>query len=122
MKADSLDDLAAAFGQWRSNKRHVRERVPDDLWERALSATRIHGTGAVARATKLEHQRLVERAPKASTTPPVVPAFSRISLTAPLAGPCPIVEVETPTGLKLRFFAQTPETLNLLSSLCRGAS
>lgn len=123
MEADSLDELVAAFGQWRRKKRHVRERVPDELLEQAIRATHVHGLGAVARATKLDPDRLVEGEQKEDTRREDVPAFSRISITAPSAAPCPIAEVEIPTGLKLRIFALTPETLNLLSSLCgsRGA-
>ncbi|MFQ5592193.1 MAG: hypothetical protein ACE5HE_13605 [Phycisphaerae bacterium] len=118
MKVDSLDELTAAFDRWRRKKRHVRERVPGELWERALWATRVHGTSAVARATKLERSRLVERDKKASKSSAAVAAFSRLSITAPSAGTYPIAEVETATGLKLRIFTQTQETLSVLSSLC----
>jgi hypothetical protein len=119
MKVDSLDELTAAFDRWRRKKRHVRERVPGELWERALSATRVHGTSAVARATKLEGSRLVKRGRKANKkSGAAVPAFSRLSITAPSAGSYPIAEVETATGLKLRIFTQTQETLSVLSSLC----
>jgi hypothetical protein len=46
------------------------------------------------------------------------PVFSRLEIPAPSATPCPIAEVETVTGLKLRIFTPTQEMLGLLSSLC----
>lgn len=123
MKEYSLDELAAAFGRWRRKKRHIRERVPDELWEQALGATHIHGTKAVARATRIEQYRLVERDKKANTKRATMPTFTRLSITAPSATTYPIAEVETTTGLRLRVFVQTQEMLSLLSSLCgnRGA-
>jgi hypothetical protein len=114
-KVDSLDELRAAFNRWRRKKRHVRERVPDELWARALQAAHVYGTNAVARATKIENARLRGKQSKGSAS---VPAFTCLDIAAPAAATHPIAEVETTTGLKLRIFAQTPETLGLLSSLC----
>jgi len=124
MNEESLKELAAAFERWRKNKRMSREPVPKALWEQAIRATSEHGTQAVARATEVQHSRIVERINKASNCSGVVPAYSRISIEAPsvpqsaTATRCPIAEVETAGGLKLRVFEQTQEILNLLSSLC----
>ena len=118
MKVESLDELKAAFAGWRVRKRHVREQVPDELWERVLKASRVHGTNAVARATKLERSRIEGRAKKEKRgIHEAIPAFSQLSITESASTTRPIVEVETATGLKLRFFEQTQETINLLSSL-----
>ena len=118
MKVESLDELSAAFGRWRRNKRYIREQVPQELWERSLRSAQVYGTSAVARATRVEHSRLVERAKKSKTKHTDVPAFSQLSITAPSAKRCPIAEVETATGVKLRVFVETDETLSLLLSLC----
>jgi hypothetical protein len=123
MNTETLDELAAAFGQWRRKKQYIRERVPQELWERALRAAGVYGTGAVARATRVEHARLIERYKKAKTKQRDVPGYSRLSITAPSAMGCPIAEVETVTGVKLRVFVETDETLSLLTSLCgRGGA
>jgi len=119
MKVDSLNELKAAFDRWRSKKRYIRERVPDELWERALRASNVHGMTGVARATKIELSRLSERGKRSKTCrASAVATFSRLEIPAPSTTPCPIAEVETATGLKLRVFVQTRETLSLLSSLC----
>ncbi len=62
MKVETLEELKAAFCDWRSKKRHLREPVPSDLRERAHRAIDVYGVGVVAMATKLDQIRLkVER-------------------------------------------------------------
>ena len=47
-----------------------------------------------------------------------LPTYSRLELAAPAAATArPFAEVEMPTGLKVRLFTETGETLGLLSSL-----
>ena len=121
MNEKSLDRLKAAFDDWRSKKRHLREAVPGALLARARRAAQHHGPAAVARVTKVDRARLRTARGSRRPGPPVVaqlPAFSRLELTAPATAMQPFAEVETATGAKLRFFAQTDELLGLLSSLC----
>jgi hypothetical protein len=124
VRIDSVNELKLAFEVWRSKKRHVRETVPAELLARARRAISVHGLGAVARATKLERQRLkgkrvdgrtAER--KVAVVTPM-PSFSRMELSAPSVAAHAFAELEMSTGVKLRLFSQSPETLGLLSSLC----
>lgn len=119
--SELLDDLKTAVDAWRSAKRHPTERIPEDLWQRALRAIPVHGVSAVVAATKFDASRLSSRHRNGDRSSPsngeaVVPAFSRLELPPPQN--CPIAEVETPTGLKLRVFVASRETVGLLSSLC----
>lgn len=129
MKIDSLDELKAAFSEWRRKKAHVRERVPEELRARALRASQQHGVTAVVGVTRVERTRLFRATPAARRRrrasaepkglPMSVPTFSRLELSAPSAArPRPIAEVETTSGVTLRVFEQTPETLGLLSAAC----
>lgn len=121
MNEKSLDGLKAAFDDWRSKKRHPREAIPGALLARARRAARHHGPAAVARVTKVDRARLRTARASRRPGPSVVarpPAYSRMELTAPSMAVQPFAEVETATGVKLRFFAQTDELLGLLSSLC----
>lgn len=130
MKVDSLDELKAAFSEWRRKKVHVRERVPEELRARALRASQRHGVTAVVGVTRVERTRLFRTTPvrrgkrRAPSTEPKglpssVPTFSRLELSAPSTQrPRPIAEVETTSGVTLRVFEQTPETLGLLSAAC----
>lgn len=121
MRVDSVAELRVAFEVWRSKKRYATEKVPGELVARARRAIGVHGVKEVARATGLERQRLRGTpAGGGREVAPVVavPSFSRVELAAPAGASRPFAEVETPTGLKLRLFAQTQEALGLLSSLC----
>lgn len=140
MAVDSLGKLETAFHRWRLKKRHVRERVPVELMDRALRSAAFHGVRAVALAAQLDQTRLGERvaadgkserkaarrsarsgagskAGKTGRKTARTPAFSRIEVPVSLSAPRPLAEAETPAGLKLRVFAITPETLGLLAAL-----
>jgi hypothetical protein len=119
VKADSLEELSAAFGEWRSKKRYPREAMPQELVERARRAARVHGRGPVARALKIDSGRLRgasgfgEKARSVAASP----SYSRLELVASASGR-PFAELEMPSGTKLRFYSQTQETLGLLASVC----
>ena len=120
MQGDSLDKLKAAFEEWRSRKRHPREAIPADLLDRARRAVSVHGSMAVWRATNVGRSRLTagRRSPsKATPSRRRVPAYSRVEI-APPAIDRPFAEVVTPTGVKLRLFAESGEAFAWLSSLC----
>jgi hypothetical protein len=119
-----LKDLKDAFDAWRSGKRHVREAVPADLMARACVAARRHGPAAVSRATKVQRGRLVVGRTKGGQggagAASIVPAYSRVEVVAPAPaspGVRAFAEVETPSGLKVRLFAETGGALGLLSAL-----
>ena len=119
MDGESLAALKAAYQEWRSSKRHVREAVPAALLQRARAAAERHGPAAVARATKVAQGRLESdrsRGGKGRVPGTRVPVYSRLELAAP-ATARPFAEVEMPTGLRIRLFTDTGEALGLLSSL-----
>lgn len=120
MAIDTLDELKAAFQLWRQTKRFRREATPQALLDRARRAVNVHGLNAVHKATKLERYRLepIVKTPKAKAPTSEAATFSRISMTAPLVSSSPLVEVEALSGLKLKVFSFTPETVGFLSSLC----
>lgn len=110
MKVDSPSELETAFSRWRQSKRHVREAVPKALLERARRAIGVHGAKAVVGATKLERSRLLggmkgedAARKRRRARREAIPAFSRFELEAPSTSSRPIVEVETPAGVKLPF-------------------
>ena len=120
MEGESLAGLRAAFGEWRSRKRHLREAIPSDLLERACVAARAHGPAAVARATKVSRGRLKTggRSCRGRLAPArSLPTFTRLEIAAPAGTARPFAEVELPSGVKIRLFTQTHEALGLLTSL-----
>jgi hypothetical protein len=128
MKIDSLSELKGAFAVWRRGKRHAREAVPDELTERARRAVEVHGVKEVVRAIRVERARLFRgsrgkvsaatQSTPAAAVVPALPAFTRLELTRPVVGAQPVVELETPTGIKLRVFVESRAMLGLVASLC----
>jgi len=121
MDVESLAELTAAFERWRRRKRYPREAIPEELLKIARTAVRCHGLSAVARATKVDRDRLETGEPRQRPRRPSaagMPPFTRLEIHAPAVAVPPFAEVETATGLKLRLFTQTDQVLELLSSLC----
>lgn len=129
MAEESLAGLREAFNAWRSRKRHAREAVPSDLMTRARAAAQHHGPAAVFRATRVSRGRLVvvrtergQRRAGAAVAASIVPAYSRVEVAPPAAAVPPstttaFAEVETRSGLRVRFFSETGGALGLLSTL-----
>ncbi|MGQ0505919.1 MAG: hypothetical protein ACT4TC_11450 [Myxococcaceae bacterium] len=121
---DSLEELSAAFAQWRSTKKHAREVTPADLVERARRGVDAHGEGKVARAAGIDRERLRgtrgqprKSGPSGATA---APAYSRIDIVAAGGAGRPFAELELPNGVKLRLFSPSPEALGVVSAVCCG--
>jgi hypothetical protein len=127
MKVDSLEELESAFAQWRSGKKYAREPMPEELRGRAQRAAKKHGAKAVVRVTRVDRGRLFRtrsgrtkgaRSAKPKGVKESVPAFSRLTLSAPSApSPRPLAEVER-SGVTLRVFEPTTEMMGLLRAAC----
>jgi hypothetical protein len=140
MAINSLDKLEFRFNTWRQQKQSSRESIPGNLVNQARRATAVHGVTAVMRATKIGHYHLVDKrgsqldglpvcksnkgkASRASIKEGIEvkpaatkPFYSRLEVEVPQATISPLIEVETPAGLKIKFFSLTPETVGLLST------
>jgi hypothetical protein len=46
------------------------------------------------------------------------PSYTRVELAAPASAVRPFAEVELPSGVKLRLFSGSSETMGLLSTVC----
>ena len=131
MKVDSLEELESAFAEWRRGKHYAREPMPEELRARAQRATKTHGVKAVVGVTRVDRGRLFRTRPgrpkvasasvrsgKRKEVKESMPAFSRVTLSAPSApSPRPIAEVEK-SGVTLRVFEETPEMMGLLRAAC----
>lgn len=120
MTVDSLEQLNEAFSEWRTRKRHLREEIPAELLRRARQTARAYGVNRVAREVKVDRRRL--EGPRAGDGrgrgPAATPSYSRVELRGTERPPGAFAELEMPSGIKLRFYSQTPETMELLSLVC----
>ena len=129
MKVDSLEELTAAFDEWRGKKKHPREAIPQELVERARRTARVHGARCVTQAMKLDSRRLrgLKAARGASKPGRVergahvpVPGYSRGELAGTVGVGRPLAELEMASGVKARVYAATEEMMSLVSQVCAG--
>ncbi len=122
MANNSLQKLSAAFRQWRRAKHYRSEPAPERLVARARRAVSIYGFAEVVKATGLVRSQIDKDAPKRKVKRSVssMPTFSRVEIGTPhIETRCPLAEAETSDGVKLRIFSVTPETIELMSTICR---
>lgn len=119
MRVDSLERLSAAVAGWRREKKHKREKMPDELLRRVRQAARAHGLNTIVRAMRVDRRRLEGASAEAGgKSPESAPAYSRVEF-AGLGGSAPaFAELELPSGAKLRFYSDSPQTLGLLAQVC----
>lgn len=125
MIVESVEQLKLAFDAWRRTKKYSHESVPDVLAARACRSARVHGVGAVAKATKMTYGRLragTELTDHGKVTATLGPSYSRVEVMAPPSSIPPVVEIEMVSGLKVRAFVISPETVGFLSSFCVARS
>jgi hypothetical protein len=88
-----LDQLAAQFAHWRQTRTHPSERIPHELWERAVA---LAATVPPARVAKQVRVRLIDLKKRMATRAEGAPALSPLPLgfvEVPAAPACP-----PPTG------------------------
>ena len=80
-----LAETAAAFAQWRSSVPRPSP-IPAELWSQAVELATTRGVSPVARALKLDYNRLKQRLKAGVPAPvPEPPAFVELSLGLPVA-------------------------------------
>jgi hypothetical protein len=53
-----LLELKARFETWRTNRKYVREPIPDELWKAAAELSRCYPPSLVGRVLKLDPSKL----------------------------------------------------------------
>jgi hypothetical protein len=119
---ESLERLSAAVVEWRTGKKHEREKWPEALLKRARRAAKTHGVNPVVRALKVDRRRLegaeTATGEERSPGPVTAPAYSRVEMPGLATSARPFAELELPSGVKLRLYSASQETMGLLSSVC----
>ena len=78
----TLEEVQARFTTWRCNPNRTR-RIPDELWDAAVSLCAEHSVCKVSRALRLDYNALRERSLRSEETP-APPAFVELG---PFWGP-----------------------------------
>ena len=122
--ADLLE-LKARFETWRTNRKYVREPIPDELWNAAADLSRRYPPSLVGRVLKLDPSRLkkllIKRSARTSVRKKPQAAFFQLptEIALPDVGsPLPQsptscrLQIERPDGARLTL---TLPSLNLAS-------
>jgi hypothetical protein len=122
--ADLLE-LKARFETWRTNRKYVREPIPEELWNAAAGLSRRYPPSLVGRVLKIDSSRLkkllIKRSPRTSNrkTPlatffqlPAEIALPEVGSPLPQSTPGCRLQIERPDGSRLTL---TLPSLDLVS-------
>lgn len=119
-----LDELASAFAQWRHTRPHIREPIPQHLWDQAIALCEQVPIRQLSQRLRLSASdlRTRRRLQQSQTAPPSKPPITLIDV--PLSSPSPLpppsavtVELERPDGARLRLhYPEPPELTPLVQS------
>jgi hypothetical protein len=105
-KTSSLDAVKSRFKEFRSNRKSIRERIPDELWSMAIELSKKQGLSRVAKELGLSPTDLRKRITKAKTRHEnldiVKVAPIHIVNQAKQPRTQISVEIENPNGARLR--------------------
>ena len=111
--------------QWRERHR-PRARIPEELWREAAELARAQGVNRTARALRLDYYSLKKRAAAAAGSGERGPQFVEILPGGmPAARPECLIEVEDPSGAKMRIRLQggdLPDLAALIGVFREGRS
>jgi len=119
--------VRARLDRWRQ-RRPRRLRIPDALWRAATALARQHGAGKIARILRLDYyglrRRVTAGGERSQSSRQARPAFVELLSTVPTPGYECLVELEAPSGarmrIQLRGAASTPDLAALSQSFWDG--
>jgi hypothetical protein len=127
--ADLLE-LKARFETWRTNRKYLREPIPDELWNAAAEFSRRYPPSLVGRVLKIDPSRLkkflLKRSPHTSARKKPQATFFRLptGIVLPEVGsPLPPIQtgcrlqIERPDGSRLTLTLPSLD-LVFISRLC----
>ena len=114
-----LDHVRDRLDSWRRTS-GTRRRIPEDLWEEVAQLARAHGVHQVARALRLNYERVKRRASSSAgrlQSRKARPAFLELELAQPASNSGCVIELGDPKGARMtiRLPAEAPVDLGALA-------
>jgi hypothetical protein len=111
---DELTQLANRFAHWRQSRATRRARIPQALWDQAVSLTAVLPTSRVAKRLGLCPNDLKKRcgAPPATPAPEALPtslSFVEVSAASSWLATSAEVELHKPDGTRMRIAYHEPQ-------------
>jgi len=119
-----LDELASAFAHWRQTRPHIREPIPQPLWDQAVALSEQVPVGRLSQRLRLSASdlRTRRRLQQDQAAQASEPTMTLIDVPLPTTSPLPLssavtVELERPDGARLRLhYPEPPELTPLVQS------
>lgn len=112
-----LSEVKQQFEEWRNTKKG-RERIPEKLWEAAVSLSKVHSISRISNALRLNYSalknRIVEKDEDAIIEKVSAPAFIELDFERPAFVSECIVEMEDSSGAKMRMCFKGKTDFDLL--------
>jgi hypothetical protein len=116
----TLQSVQKQFTQWRQHKAYRGERIPDHLWELALSLIPHHTQTTIIKTLQLNNgafRRRLKEAAKSNQLTSQIPHFVELQgVMNPFPScsslPCHQIELERPDGCRLRLFSSSEQPIN----------
>ena len=116
-----LDELASAFAHWRQTRPHIREPIPQRLWDQAVALSEQVPVGRLSQRLRLSASdlRTRRRLQQNQAAQANEPTMTLIDVPLPTTSPLPpssavTVELERPDGARLRLHYPEPPDLTPL--------
>jgi len=112
-----LEEVRERFAQWRDS-REKRGRIPDGLWQAALTLYPAYSVNQIAQALHLNHTKLkqhIHEQRAVSSLPAAPAAFIDLGVSDALLTPCEcIVEMQHQNGARMRVQVKGQNELDLM--------
>ena len=92
-KEKQLKAVQTQFSDWRKNRKGLRDRIPESLWDAAASLSNGFSVNELSRALRLNHSSLKERVETIQNKPPEEPCLATFIEFPPLNSPADSTEV-----------------------------
>ena len=113
-----LARAARQFAKWRS-RNWTRRRIPEDFWNQAADLAGRYGLNRTALALRLDYYRLkhrTDRSPRQDPKERAAPSrFVEILPASPAPAPGCLVEIEVPSGARMKIHLRGDATVGLVA-------
>ena len=92
-KEKQLEAVQAQFADWRKNRKGLRDRIPESLWDAAASLSDGFSVNELSKTLQLNHSSLKERIETIQNKPPEEPCLATFIEFPPLNSPADSTEV-----------------------------
>ena len=118
----TLESVSSSFESWRANRSHSREKIPEELWKKALSLEPHYPKAQIAKVLRINSSHLKKRKEQKVTRrqeekPSVFVEVKREELPSQPLSPQVLFEIHRQDGSQLKMFSSSSSLVNPMEIL-----